>query len=170
MRPGGSKSKGASFERDVCKALSLWVSGGIREDVFWRSAMSGGRSTVAHAKGKKLSSQAGDLSCIHSVGQPFIESFVAECKFYSNLDYTGLLTGKGKIVAFWEEVNLQANRYGKFPFMVAKQNRLNANVCLSKVGLRLLGLKSHEMLLIAVREDMYLIEFEKFVKVCKPFT
>jgi len=47
MRKGGGKAKGASFERDICRRLSLWVSAGKQEDVFWRSAMSGGRSTVA---------------------------------------------------------------------------------------------------------------------------
>lgn len=29
-----SKAKGASFERDVCKKLSLWVSDGKREDLY----------------------------------------------------------------------------------------------------------------------------------------
>ena len=54
MRKGGGKAKGSSFERLICKELSLWITGGEHQDVFWRSAMSGGRSTVAMKKGDKL--------------------------------------------------------------------------------------------------------------------
>jgi hypothetical protein len=53
MRKGGGKQKGSQFERDVCRELSLWVSHGKQEDVYWRSAMSGGRSTVAALKGAR---------------------------------------------------------------------------------------------------------------------
>ena len=46
MRKGGGKEKGSSFERLVCKRMSMWLSKGERDDLFWRSAMSGGRATV----------------------------------------------------------------------------------------------------------------------------
>jgi hypothetical protein len=140
VRRGGGKAKGASFERDVCKALSLWVSNGTQEDVYWRSAMSGGRSTVARAKGKRLAEQAGDITCIHRSGQSFADKFFMECKFYKDLQYTGLLTGKGNLVKFWSEASKQAKHYGKLPFMIAKQNQQPATVCLSREGMRLLDL------------------------------
>src|SRR5215216_6431446 len=56
--------KGPQWEREVCRALSLWVTNGERVDVFWRSAMSGGRATVHNRsvipchKGDKCSWQA----------------------------------------------------------------------------------------------------------------
>lgn len=170
MRKGGGKQKGASFEREVCVMLSRWLTNGAQEDVFWRSAMSGGRATVAHKKGgKRLASQVGDISCIHPVGNRFIEAFAPECKFYADLDYQGLLTGKGKLLAFWAEINEQAGRYQKLPFLIARQNRMQANVCLDKAGMRKLGLRDVETLLISVPHDMYLIDAGHFVKVCKPF-
>lgn len=138
MRKGGGKAKGANFERSVCKSLSLWVSHDKHEDVFWRSAMSGGRSTVAHTKGKRLAQQAGDITCIHPVGQPFANKFLMECKNYRDLQYYGLLSSKGNLVKFWLEVRRQARRYGKMPLMVAKQNQQPATVCLTRDGAKLL--------------------------------
>ena len=52
--------------------------------------MSGGRSTVAAAKGKRLAAQAGDISCIHPIGQPFIDQFMVECKSYRDLAIRGV--------------------------------------------------------------------------------
>lgn len=170
MRAGGGKQKGASFEREVCVLLSSWLSSGTQEDVFWRSAMSGGRATVAHRKGgKRLASQVGDISCIHPLGNRFIEHFAPECKFYADLDYQGLLTGKGKLLSFWAEINEQAGRYSKHPFMIVRQNRMQANVCLDKAGMRILDLRDRHALLISPRFDMYLIDADKFFEVCKPF-
>src|ERR1700744_2530157 len=106
MRPGGGKAKGASYEREVCVMLSSWITRGLRSDIFWRSAMSGGRSTVAFKKGKALASQVGDISCVDPIGNRFTSRFAAECKFVADLQYTGLLTGKGKLIEFWTEINM----------------------------------------------------------------
>lgn len=170
MRKGGGKQKGAQFERDVCVILSKWVTNDQLEDVFWRSAMSGGRATVAYKQyGKKLSSQVGDISCINVVGNRFINSFAPECKFYAKIDYEGLLTGRGKLLEFWEELNEQARRYSKHPFLVCRQNRMQPHVCLDKSGLRTLGLRDANVKLIGIPYDIYIMEVSVFVKVCKPF-
>lgn len=169
MRPGGGKQKGAAFEREVCVLLSKWVTGGTSEDVFWRSAMSGGRATVGHRKGKAHSAQVGDISCTHPAGHHFISHFAPECKFYADLDYLGLLTGKGKLLAFWDEINKQASRYNKRPFLIARQNRMKPAVCLDKVGRDKLGLLEREALLYSPRYDMYILDFEHFLKVCAPY-
>lgn len=129
-----SKVKGASFERELCKLLSLWVSNNTQEDVYWRSAISGGRSTVAFAKGKRLAAQAGDISCIHPVGQKFADLFFMEAKFYKDLQYQGLLTNTGHLYKFWLEAQKQAKQYGKHPLLIAKQNRMPVMVCLDVKG------------------------------------
>jgi len=169
MKAGGSKAKGAQFERDICVILSKWITNGSREDVFWRSAMSGGRATVGYKSGKKLSSQAGDISCIQPIGHRFIQEFVPECKFYANLDYQGLLTGRGKLLQFWNVLNEQSRRYKKHPFLICRQNRMHSYVCLDKAGLRTLGLRDLHVSLISIVYDMYLMEVSAFVKMCKPF-
>lgn len=169
MRRGGGKQKGASFEREVCVLLSKWVSSDAQEDVFWRSAMSGGRATVAFKKGKSLATQVGDISCISPIGQKLVDNFALECKFYRDLDYQGLLTGKGKLLQFWAEIETQALRFNKQPFLIARQNRTPAHICLSKTGMRFLGLRDKDTLLISVRNDLYLFEADRFVKICPPF-
>lgn len=157
-----SKQKGASFEREVCKQLSLWVSHGKQEDVFWRSAMSGGRSTVAAARGKRLATQAGDISPIALIGIPFARIFLIECKHYANLDYQSLITGKGHLIDFWLTVRKEANRCGKMPLLIAKQNRVLPVVCLDRDGTKLLGL-GKRALLIAPNQNLHIIPWHEFL-------
>lgn len=134
MRAGGGKAKGSQFERDVCKKLSLWLSNGTHEDLLWRSAMSGGRSTVAHKKGKRLAAQAGDISSIHELSAPFMNKFMVECKTYQDLNIFGLITGKGKLIEFWNEASDQALRYDKEPILIAHQVRYPTFICLNDYG------------------------------------
>lgn len=162
MRKGGGKAKGSQFERDICRQLSLWVSQGAHEDVFWRSAMSGGRSTVAAAKGKRLSAQAGDISCVHPAGHLFAERFLAECKFYADLNYVGLLTAKGHLAQFWSETVAEADLHSKMPFLIAKQNRQPTTICLSIDGLMTLGIPATHSLLIVPAFNLYILDADKF--------
>lgn len=170
MRKGGGKAKGSAFEREVCVRLSKWLTSGKQDDVFWRSAMSGGRATVAAKKGgKRLSNQVGDISCIDPVGSKFIEKFGVECKFYNDLDYTGLLTGRGKLLSFWEEICIQSAYHYKQPFLVAKQNRQPATVCLSYHGTCVLGIDWREALVISPKPDIYIYDADYFFKACTPY-
>ncbi len=80
MKKGGSKRKGGKFERDMGKALSLWWTDNVTDDVFYRTASSGGRATV-RAKGKKVTyGQYGDLQAVNPVGKPLMDLCVVECK------------------------------------------------------------------------------------------
>jgi hypothetical protein len=169
VKPGKGKQKGAQFEREVCVMLSRWLTDDKQEDVFWRSAMSGGRATVAYKKGKKLATQVGDISCIHHIGNNFIDNFAPECKYYAKIDFDGLVTGKGKLIQFWREINEQSHRYNKHPFLVCRQNRVQPYVCLDKSGMHKLGLRDENMSLISFIYDLCLIGATEFVSVCKPF-
>lgn len=128
MKPGGGKAKGAEFERQVCKRLSAWISRGKRDDLFWRSAMSGGRATIGKAQGADRGAQVGDVSAI-SDGGPytdiaarFISRHVVECKSLKQyqLDLF-LFENRGAIANAIEQCRL-ASRV-KSPFVVLKQNR-----------------------------------------------
>lgn len=117
------KGKGASFERHVCKALSMWVSHGKREDLFWRSSMSGGRATVARKKGSVVR-QAGDITAVNAQGNAFTDAFYVECKFYKHIDLeTFLVNGKGKIATWWARCRIEARSYGREPLLIVLQNR-----------------------------------------------
>lgn len=124
MRNGGGKQKGSAFERQICVALSKWVSHGEHEDLFWRSAMSGGRSTVAAKQGKALRRQSGDISAVSSEGCVLTDNVYIECRFYAKLDIEAfLLHRRGHLAQFWREVTKQAKHYDKKPWLIAKQNR-----------------------------------------------
>lgn len=76
-----SKSKGSNFERQLCGKLSLWWSDGEDDDIFWRTAGSGARSTSRSRKqGKKTFGQAGDIQATNPCGQPLIDLFTIEMK------------------------------------------------------------------------------------------
>ena len=135
MKPGGGKSKGAAFERRICRALSLWVSQGKAEDLFWRSAMSGGRATVMYKKGKSAASQAGDISAVALEGHVLTDLFTIECKNYEDLHLHNLVYGgKGGIVDFWKQATKDAERNQKEPMLIAKQNRKPEIICIASPG------------------------------------
>ena len=160
MRTGGGKAKGASFERLICVQLSLWMSHGKNEDFYWRSSMSGGRSTVAARRGKQLAAQAGDISCIHPTGAPLTDKFYMELKAYRDLNFVGLLKRKGKLAEFWWETRKQAG-HKKAPMLIAKQNQQPVILCLSQEGQLALRLKAH---ILVPSMGLRIVLFDTFLK------
>lgn len=128
MRSGAGKAKGNAFERDCCRKLSLWISDGERDDLFWRSAASGGRATfISRTSGgtRLAAAQAGDVTAIDLAGFPLAAQVVVECKFYKRLQIAeGLIKGTGSLVQFWHRVCAEAKTYGKQPVLIARQNLL----------------------------------------------
>ena len=74
------KLKGSSFERTICKKLSLWVSKNKRDDIFWRTNSSGGRYTVRKKVGLDTYNQAGDITNAHPEGEFLVNYFIFELK------------------------------------------------------------------------------------------
>lgn len=131
MRPGGGKAKGSAYERRVCKDLSLWLSNGKRDDLLWRSAMSGGRATIGGGKGLKRAAQAGDISGVDDAGIRFTTEFYVECKHLRDLQIDKfVICGTGVLSDVWLDAARKAKRVDKFPIVIAKQNRLPTIACL----------------------------------------
>jgi len=112
----------------------MWLSRGERDDLFWRSAMSGGRATVGKQKGVMRDSQLGDVSSLLSRGDAaekraakLMRSCVIECKFLATIRLEAFLVdGQGPVRDAWEQcLNADPQR---FPFLVMKQNRRPAMV------------------------------------------
>lgn len=140
MKQGGGKQKGAEFERGVCKTLSLWISDGERDDLLWRSAMSGGRATVQVAKGVKNETQTGDITAIDPLAAPFIKTFMVECKHYKELGLlSGVLKTKGTLCDFWFKLKKDAIAHHKKPLLIAKQNLYPTMVIMTAEGARILA-------------------------------
>lgn len=124
MRTGGGHAKGASWERALCVKLSLWITGGVKQDCLWRSAMSGGRATVARKRGK-LVRQAGDITAVSPEGHLLTDLYYIEAKHYGELAINSFfLGGKGTLWRFWLDTVEQAGHYERIPLLIARQNRL----------------------------------------------
>ena len=168
MKPGAGKTKGGNFEREICRKLSLWISAGERDDLFWRSSLSGGRATVAFKKGKQNLTQCGDISSIHPDGNVLTDRYLISCKFYSDLKLEGAMLGnKGGISQFWEECVAEAKRYGKQPILVAKQNNTRPFICLNAKGAANFGVNGRIMVWLPVAGGMRILWLETFLKHAK---
>jgi hypothetical protein len=122
-----SKSKGSAFERSICEALSLWITKGAKKDCFWRSAMSGGRSTRGMAKGQTLSRQAGDISAVSPEGHALTDRYYIELKFYADLALERFFVRQaGLLAGFWLKTCSEATKHGREPMLIVKQNRIPA--------------------------------------------
>lgn len=125
MKRGGGHSKGASWERECCKRLSKFFTAGERDDLFWRTAMSGGRATLQARKGKSVSAQVGDIGAIDSDGEyHFLRHVVVECKHHHNLHIErGFISSTGNLHAFWVKHCGDAVAVRREPVLIARQDR-----------------------------------------------
>lgn len=125
MRAGGGKAKGSAFERGVCKELSIWVTKGKRDDVFWRSSISGGRATVRFNKrGAITEHQAGDICAVHPDGHVFTAYWFVECKFVKDYRIDLFFLGDGGMLSeFWKKAVADASKFNRTPMIIAKMNR-----------------------------------------------
>lgn len=99
-------AKGSSFERKICKQLSLWWSGGKRDDIFWRSSQSGGRATQRSKSGRKTFGSYGDIAAVDPIGLPLLEVFTIELK-------TGKSHGTVADVLDWKAKSICPNPFEK---------------------------------------------------------
>lgn len=115
------KAKGSAFERKVAAQLSLWITDGKRDDILWRSSISGGRATVALKKGVKHFA-VGDICSVAQEGTRFCDTFFIECKHLRECDIGAALNGKGMLVKIWQKLHDQAFDHSKYPVLILKRN------------------------------------------------
>jgi len=124
-----SMRKGSSFEKEICKQLSLWFSHDEREDLFYRTAGSGARSTSRAKRGKTTANSAGDIGYLDASGKPLMEAITFELKCgYNNTDTTSLIdTAPGRkrpqLLEFIEQaVDSAKNAQSKYWAVIHKRN------------------------------------------------
>ena len=134
MRKGGGKTKGSEFERKISKELSLWWSDGERDDIFWRTSVSGGRATTRMRTGLSTRYQYGDITYTDSVGEDLLKVFTIECKVgYGNYDVLDVLSSnKSVLIGFWEEAVKESGDANNIPLLIFKQDRKETLVAFSK--------------------------------------
>lgn len=116
-----SKNKGSSFEREVAKKLSLFLTYNLKDDTVWRSINSGAYSTVRNKKGLSTSNQEGDLTSISEESKIFFDKYCIECKRYKYVDLYNLFTENSEINKWWTKLQLESNT--KIPFLIFKPDR-----------------------------------------------
>lgn len=127
--------KGSTFERSICTQLSLWFSGGVSDDWFWRTAGSGARATVRGRKGKRTTGHCGDICATCPEAQPFLDYFAVECKKgYSKFTVADLLdkpegAAKQEYEKWFEQAELSRKNSGaKAWLLIVKRDRRDALV------------------------------------------
>ncbi len=115
-------AKGSSFEREMAKKLSLWWSDNARDDLLWRSSMSGGRATVRAKSGKTTANSCGDLTALDKEGQSLLDITAFELKrgynSYSIQDLLDKVNGKGGFWDFIEQASRDASLAGSLYWTV----------------------------------------------------
>jgi hypothetical protein len=111
MKKGAGKNKGGAFERLICKKLSLWWTDGKRDDIFARTASSGGRATQRSKKNLTTFGQYGDIQAADPIGQPLIDLAVIECKDgYASNSIADLLDKEPRHNPLYEQFIKQARQ------------------------------------------------------------
>jgi len=155
MKAGGGKGKGSEFERVICKSLSLWVTSGKSIDVFWRSAMSGGRATIK----KGLVRQAGDITAVAPEGHTLTNAFYLELKHLKDISLDSLITGKGSLVTIWDKTIVEAAKYDRIPVLIFKQNRWPVAFATTYKGVQ--KLQAHSVVCLkSLKTGMQIIKFD----------
>lgn len=99
--------RGGSYERKLCKKLSLWITGGQRSDVLWRTAMSGGQRKASRGKTRDQAADKGDVTAVQPEGTLLTELFCIEAKWRKNIGLeTCLFTPAAKsavLVQCWNQ-------------------------------------------------------------------
>jgi hypothetical protein len=168
MQSGGGKRKGARQEREVCRELSLWATNGERTDVFWRSSQSGGRATTHLKVGRKLLTQAGDVSAIDPIGVMLLRLVIIEIKHYRDLQiHQGFLQDTGNLYSFWLKLREQCKHYTRAPLLIGRQNNQPAFCLISAELMPVFGLCDDHCVCIIPRWNCSMVLFERFLEQAK---
>ncbi len=126
---GEIMAKGGSFENEVCKELSKWWTEGERDDVFRRTAGSGGKATSRRKRGRDTAFEFGDISFSDDIGKPFIDLFNIECKTgYSTkskwdvLDFIDSRQNYPILRKFWEQSSSDSEESNRIPLLIFRRN------------------------------------------------
>jgi len=155
------KIKGGKKEREIAVELSRWITHGEKDDCLWRSALSGGRATVSHRKGKILANQSGDLSAISPEGHILTDRFYIEIKHLKDISLDCLIKGKGVLLNIWWDTEKKAALYNKIPTLIFQQNYFPTVFCTNGSGISMLNAESS---VCVTSGTLYLIRFDDLMK------
>lgn len=175
--------KGGDFERELCRTLSLWFSGGKRDDLLWRSSQSGGRATARARKGQTTAGHCGDICATCPEGEPITRKITWELKrgYNKTARMSDLLTysykdwenaKKGTLPAFIHQSEEAAERARTiYWILIHRPDRGPAIVYMTVTLCRKLELPTSKMNAVRFRAawyTLYAMTLDDFLKHCKP--
>lgn len=169
-------NKGSSFERDISKYLSKWLTGSEKPYQYWRTPGSGSLCTI-HEENAGLS---GDIRALTSDAKFLTNAFSIECKtgypgtsFWQHFSDTKTF----KIREFWEQSCRDAERANKIPMVIYRKKGKKPLMCVHLGVLdQIIGIKNpypHNSMTITFREGydlspMFVCDFEEFFSYVTP--
>lgn len=124
--------KGSSWERDIAKRLTKWLTGKEKPYVWWRMPGSGAIATISE-ENKELS---GDIMALRPEGAFLTDKYSIEAKNgYPSSSFHKHLKGvkNDEIRLFWEQCLGDANRANKLPMLIYKKKHYNALIGISEL-------------------------------------
>lgn len=164
MKAGGGKRKGSSFERYIAKQLSLWISKGIRNDIFWRTHSSGSLGTVG-----KRRLEYGDIMAIDDAGKPLTDKYNIECRHGKVLNFKDLIyhPKSSSLIQMITEGRVNAEKSERQPLWILKEQNKEVMVMMNydRVSLfeNLIG-KSSLVTDINLLYSIFIMTFENWKK------
>jgi len=137
-------SKGGAYEREMCRFLSLWWTGGKREDVFWRTACSGARATIRSKVNKKTFGSYGDIAVVDPIGLPLVHAFTVELKrgYPSSTAVDILDSQNSRYLDWFKKAEATSTLAGSRSWLlIHKRDRRDALIFIPFLVFRLLPLK-----------------------------
>ncbi len=128
LMPGAGLRRGAKWELDWCKELSMWLSRG--QDKYWVNRYAGSGGGLAEKQG--LTGRSGDVQCLKPEAKWFMDQFSIELKIVKpqRLELGALLQGKSTLWnGFWEQCTKDAAIHQRYPLLVVKTDGIPAWVC-----------------------------------------
>jgi hypothetical protein len=163
-------NKGSSFERDISKFLSKWLTGSEKPYQYWRTPGSGSLCTI-HEENAGLS---GDIRALTSDAKFLTNAFSIECKtgypgtsFWQHFSDTKTF----KIREFWEQSCRDAKKANKLPMVIYRKKGKKPLMGMSYGVLdQILGVKKtypYNSIIMSFRSEydlpsMFLCDFEEF--------
>jgi hypothetical protein len=137
MRAGGGKDKGSSFERLVCRELSLWITDNAFDSIFTRNIISGGQFTNRIKSGHAEHGQPGDVMARDPLANEFLSLFLVECKFHKDIHldtYIFDTSGRSPLAKIIAKCRMEAEQHepSLSPILIVKQNRQDPFILLGE--------------------------------------
>ena len=123
-----ANGKGSSWERDISRFLTKWITGQDKDLYVWRSPGSGGLATKIANFGNKVIS--GDVIALRPEAAVLLDVFSVECKNgYPGADpFKCIMSTKGDdLKDFWTQACRDADRAEKLPMLIFKKKGVRGN-------------------------------------------